>query len=111
MWGPHMGPGYGYSAWYQFLQLLVPLLVFGALIGLLVWAVMRLTRERPPAPPGRPMVPPPDAALAEVRMRYARGEIGRDEFVRVSQDLGGAATEPPPPAPEASPPAAEPPSA
>ncbi len=30
-----------------------------------------------------------DDALATVRMRYARGEIGRDELLRLSEDLGG----------------------
>jgi uncharacterized membrane protein len=35
-----------------------------------------------------------DAALDSVRLRYARGEIDRDEFARISTDLGVA-----PPAP------------
>ena len=31
-----------------------------------------------------------DAALDLVRLRYARGEIDRDEFARISTDLGAA---------------------
>lgn len=30
-----------------------------------------------------------DSALELVRMRYAKGEIDREEFLRVSTDLGG----------------------
>ncbi len=33
-------------------------------------------------PPGR------DPALEQARLRYARGEIRRDEFLRLSRDLG-----------------------
>jgi putative membrane protein len=48
------------------------------------------------------------AALTELELRYARGEMGRDEYVQRRADLGG----PPAPAPEAttvvSPPAPEP---
>lgn len=35
-------------------------------------------------PPGGP------DPLAVARMRYARGEIGRDEYVQLAQDLGEA---------------------
>lgn len=33
-------------------------------------------------------VPATDAAIQEIRLRYARGEIERDEFERMSRDLG-----------------------
>jgi hypothetical protein len=48
-----------------------------------------------------------DPALEEVRMRYARGEIDRDEFARRSSDLGSptASVPAPPPPPVAEPPA------
>jgi uncharacterized membrane protein len=35
-----------------------------------------------------------DEALNEIRLRYARGEMTREEFLRVNKDLGGP--EPPP---------------
>ena len=38
---------------------------------------------------------PLDNAVDVVRMRYAKGEIDRDDFLRISADLGGA-PEPPP---------------
>lgn len=44
----------------------------------------------------------PDDALTTVRMRYARGEMTRDEFLQAHEDLGGAPTQlPPPPPPSA----------
>jgi uncharacterized membrane protein len=33
--------------------------------------------------------PPADDALSVLRLRYARGEIGRDDFLLVHGDLGG----------------------
>jgi uncharacterized membrane protein len=39
----------------------------------------------------------PDGAMEALRLRYAQGEITREEFLQVSQDLGG--TDSPPPAP------------
>jgi len=30
-----------------------------------------------------------DEALNEIRLRYARGEVTREEFLRVNKDLGG----------------------
>jgi uncharacterized membrane protein len=39
--------------------------------------------------------PRPDDALATLRMRYAKGEMTREEFLRANEDLGGP---PPPPA-------------
>ena len=39
--------------------------------------------------------PAEDAALTALRMRYASGEINRDEYVRVASDLGVTLTPPP----------------
>ena len=36
-----------------------------------------------------------DAALEALRLRYARGEITREEFLQAHEDLGGGATAPP----------------
>ena len=62
------------------------LLFFLALVALLaigiVWAV-RSTRRPLGSPPPRS-----DDAVAALRMRYARGEIDREEFVTASRDLG-----------------------
>jgi putative membrane protein len=73
------------------------LLLLLALIGAVVFVVMMLLRMRQPgviAPPSAPRV---DQALAELRLRYARGEIDRDDYLRRAVDLGDTnATEAPP---------------
>jgi uncharacterized membrane protein len=57
--------------------------------GLLIWLVMR-SRNAPgttsagPAPAARE-----DDAVAQARMRYARGELDREGFTQVMQDLTG----------------------
>ncbi len=110
--GPYMDHGVG---WW-FFAAVMPLLLFGLLVALIVWAVLHFNRTPgsnalppPPPPPGPRM----DPALEEVRLRYARGEMSREEFLERFRDLGGAHPEPPPPAspPATSPPAASPPAA
>jgi uncharacterized membrane protein len=64
-------------------------LLFLTLVAFAIYSLVRMTRESA-APVATPRT---DAALESVRMRYARGEIDRDEFIRVSTDLGA------PPAP------------
>lgn len=41
-----------------------------------------------------------DEALQTLRLRYARGEMTREEFLLVNEDLGGEAPPPPSPPPE-----------
>jgi putative membrane protein len=83
---------------------LLHVLVFAAVAGLVIFLIVRLTHDHrhhghpvawshttpamsPPAPP------PVDPALNEARLRYARGELTRDDFLRVVTDLTG---QPPP---------------
>jgi len=89
--------GFGHRGWWIGL---VVLIMWGALIGVAVWAVHRFTSHRDlvsGAPPSsRPRV---DGAVEALRLRYARGEIDREDFVQRSRDLGGpspAPTDPPP---------------
>jgi putative membrane protein len=49
--------------------LLFMLLFWGGLIALAVWAVLRLSRGRPP-----------DSALSILNERFARGEIDQQEY-------------------------------
>lgn len=87
---------------------MIPFLMFLVLVGVAVWAVIRLS-SRPAGPVAlgpRPAPPMPrDPALEELRVRYARGELDREEFLQRSRDLGGTdggSTAPPggsPPAP------------
>ena len=83
----HHGGGWGLIGLLLFLLLLL------ILAGVVLWVALR--------PGGRVAsvveggVPPrPDPAVEEVRLRYARGEISREEFVQRSRDLGGSAADP-----------------
>jgi putative membrane protein len=89
-------PGRGFVVdhgwWWGFWAHFIPFLFFVALIGLVVWAVVRVSgRAVVPAvaPAGFAPASRMDPALEEVRLRYARGEMSREEFVQRSQDLGG----------------------
>lgn len=90
------------------LGVLLAMLILVALIGVAVYVAVRLANRRPAAPvppPGfQPATPPitfgRDPALEQVRLRYARGELNRDDYLRVIGDLGGP---PPPDAPAATP--------
>jgi len=53
-------------------------LFWGAVIGLIVWGVARFTGQRPGGA---------DDALDLARRHYASGEISRDEFEQIRQDL------------------------
>lgn len=101
------GPGLGFFGGLFWLAILA------AFVGLVAWAVYTLIRDGhritgpvgpfPPGPPGVPpqgpfpMSPPPapgwaihhDDALNAARVRYARGEIDREQYFRVVEDLTG----------------------
>jgi putative membrane protein len=90
--------GFGHHGWVWFG--LLPLIFWAVLIAVAIWGILRLTSHRPvPAMAGAAPVPPrprPDGALEEVRLRYARGEMSREEFVQRTRDLGGAEPGPDP---------------
>jgi uncharacterized membrane protein len=75
----HSGP-----PWWGFLGWLLPVLVIALLVVVAVLIVTRTTRHEHPS-----AQPAPDLALDQVRLRYANGEIGREEFEQLSADLGG----------------------
>ena len=85
-----------HDAWWSGPMHVVPLVLFVILIGVAVWAVLRLTTRNAQtaaavgAPVGPPQaLPPRDPAQEELRVRYARGELDRDEYLQRSTDLGG----------------------
>jgi putative membrane protein len=75
-WGPHV----------------FTLIVFAVLIALAVWLVMSSRKHHTVQHPMMPIAPPPpamDPALQEARMRYARGELSREDYLRIAEDLAG----------------------
>jgi hypothetical protein len=105
--GPWSGPGMPeagppgsmfiqHDSWWAGALHLLPLLLLGALISVLVWGVLRLTAQGTPmiAGVGAGVGPPPgssprDQALEALRVRYARGEVDRTDYLERSADLGG----------------------
>jgi uncharacterized membrane protein len=68
------------------LAMLLVMFAVAALIGVAVYVAVRLASRHPGAAmPGAHA----DAALEQARMRYARGELTRDDYTRVVTDLGG----------------------
>jgi uncharacterized membrane protein len=102
------GPVYQRHEWWHGVIGLIFWLAFLALIVMLVvWLVNGARHGHnhlhhgphygtlPPSPPSE------DAALREARMRYARGELTRKQFLEISSDLGGAQTPQEPSSPSA----------
>jgi putative membrane protein len=85
MWG--YGTAYG---WGGMLIMLLSMLFWFALLGALIWALVRwVTRSGVSSgTPGNP------SALEILRQRYARGEIDDATFARMRQQLMGTASAP-----------------
>ncbi len=77
--------GYGWG-WPGFLMMGFGGLLWLALLGLGIWALVRLLSNRSPA--GSPPVSGP-SAMEILRQRYARGEIDDEEYERRRRMLGG----------------------
>ena len=86
--GRFFGPGW--HGGFQLFGGVFGIVLFALFIGLLVWALMRLmnhdhTRHAPVGGPWQAR----DEALNAARMRYARGELDRDQYFRMVEDLTG----------------------
>ena len=71
---------------------IVHIIFWALLVAAIVWLVVWLVRAPHHGVFHEHVAPPPpseDAALREARMRYARGEMTREEYLQVSTDLGG----------------------
>lgn len=98
----------GWGAWV--LGILLTIAFWGLLITAVIWLIRSLRRPGPrasyggpaapaaPGWPGGPHVPPAEQILAE---RFARGEIGEDEYRARLTTLRGGPTAPPGPPPPA----------
>lgn len=93
--GRHIGGGV------EVVHIIFMVLLIAALAMLVVWFVTSFRRGPLLHEHGVPQRPSTDVALQEARLRYARGEMSREEFLQISTDLGGHAVVPP--APEAPP--------
>jgi uncharacterized membrane protein len=81
------------STWVWFGHLL-GVLVFVALAALIVMLLWRWLGPKLVATPASASSDD-DAALAHLRMRYARGDVSREDYVRIASDLGAVvASEP-----------------
>jgi uncharacterized membrane protein len=98
--GPWQGgpPGYvHHDAWWGLTHVL-PFLMFLALLGVAIWAVLRFTSHplaagasgaaRAPVDTASVAATARDPAMEELRIRYARGDLGRDDFSQRMRDLG-----------------------
>jgi uncharacterized membrane protein len=77
------------------LHFIVLLLLLALLVGGVVWLVRRLAPAAgaavvPAAAPAAVAAPAADPAVAALRMRYARGEVSREDFQNALADLTGA---------------------
>ncbi len=97
--GPTNGPGgmpggaqifVQHDAWWAGPLHLLPILLLVALIGVVIWGVLRITQMPAAMADTSASTPIPhrDPAEAELRVRYARGEIDRESFLERSADLG-----------------------
>ena len=83
------------------------MLLFAVVLALAVFAFVRFVDHGgprhagpPPYPPSPPSPPSPsDQAVAQARLRYANGQLSREEYFRILADLGAA-----PPGPSGPPP-------
>ena len=92
---PDMTQFVHHDAWWSGPEHLLTLVLFAILVGVLVWGILRLTSQRTPALAGvgapagpPPALPPRDNAQEELRVRYARGDIDRSEYLQRATDLG-----------------------
>jgi len=96
----HPGGFDGPGGWH-ILGGVLPFLFFLILIGVAVWAIVRVTSANRAQYAGAGVAPTPrlDPALEELRLQYARGDVSREEFVQRSRDLGATVPEPEEPPP------------
>jgi uncharacterized membrane protein len=105
----HPQPTPWHEAWYGGAHGLILILLILVLAGVVIWLAVRLhglestvrSMATSPAATSAPVTAPSsaapwsDPAVAEARMRFARGELDRDAYLLIAQDLGAAGPIPP----------------
>ncbi|MFN3974143.1 MAG: SHOCT domain-containing protein [Dehalococcoidia bacterium] len=71
--------GNNFPGWWMGIGLLWSLIFWGAIVFLIVWGVRTLTSRREERPSQDP--------LTILKERYARGEITREQYEQMRQDL------------------------
>ena len=80
---------FGMGVWNIVIFIIIAFIILACIIGavfLIVWAVRRTGAGSPAAPTSGP-AGNPNAALQIAQERYARGEINRDEYQQIVDDL------------------------
>lgn len=96
-------PGYPvrrFGGGVEIVHIIFMALLIAAVAMLLVWLIQGARRGQLFHEHAVSARPPADTALQEARMRYARGEMSREEFLQTSTDLGGGPVLPEPEAPK-----------
>jgi putative membrane protein len=74
MWGWHEGMG-----WWMTFGGIFFVLFWGAIIALIIWGISKLSKKGDSSEKANP--------LDIVKERYAKGEISKEEFDNIKQDL------------------------
>ncbi len=82
MW--HAGDGMG---WWMLWGGLMMIFFWGAIVGLIVWAIQSMTRRESSQEDVRQIGPSGRSPLDIAKERYARGEVGREEFEKIKRDV------------------------
>jgi putative membrane protein len=82
MGGNMMGGGF---MWFWVVMVVVMVVVLALLVAGAIWLARTLTH--PSSPPGGPAGPSP--ARTELDLRYARGDLTREEYLQRRTDLEG----------------------
>jgi hypothetical protein len=80
-----------HDAWWAGPLHLLPILLLAALIGVVIWGVLRMTAAPAAVASAPGSIPRRDPAEEALRVGYARGEIDRDALLARSADLAMAA--------------------
>jgi uncharacterized membrane protein len=78
--------------WYGPLHVVALIVLLGLLVVGAVWVARRLSSAAPASTAGVGLAASQavDPAVATLRMRYAQGEVARDDFLHALHDLTGA---------------------